>query len=150
VSACVAKKKEGAPWIADTHEFLSTRVDWRRGDLRNSDSAGIPVVWILVGLVFAVLMIASLWRISSKAGRPGWASIVPTYNVYTLLKVVGKPGWWLILYFIPLVDLVIQIIVVLDLARSFSKGAGYALGLIFLPFIFYPILGLGSAKCAGS
>ena len=94
-------------------------------------------------------MIAGMWLIFTKAGRPGWAAIIPFYNIYTLLKVVGRPGWWLILYFIPLVNVVIEIIVFLNLAKSFGKGGGFAVGLIFLPFIFVPILGLGSPRYVG-
>jgi hypothetical protein len=62
-----------------------------------------------------------------------------------MIKVAGKPGWWLILYFIPIVDLIIYIMVVHGIARAFGKGDGFTVGLIFLPFIFLPILGFGKA-----
>ena len=84
-----------------------------------------------------------------KAGRPGWAAIIPIYNVYMLLKVVGRPGWWLILFFIPLVDIVVGILVFVDLAKSFGKSSGFAVGIIFLSFIFVPIRGFGDAKYVG-
>ena len=111
-------------------------------------AAFLLVVWI-VALVFAILAIIGLWKTLTKAGLPGWAAIIPLYNMYTLLKVVGRPGWWLILYFIPLVNVVIEIIVFLNLAQSFGKGAGFAVGLIFLPFIFVPILGFGADRYVG-
>lgn len=100
-----------------------------------------------IGVIVLTLM--GMWRVFQKAGQPGWACIIPFYNVYILLKVAGKPGWWLILYLIPLVNIVISIIVIISLARSFDKDAGFAVGLIFLPFIFYPILGLGKAEYIG-
>jgi Family of unknown function (DUF5684) len=99
-----------------------------------------------VYLSIIVLMIAGYWRLFEKAGQPGWAAIVPIYNVYILLKVVGRPGWWLILYFIPLVNVVVDLVVSLDLASSFGRGAGYGVGVWLLPWIFVPVLGLGSAE----
>jgi hypothetical protein len=113
-------------------------------------AAGVGIfLYLIIVLAVAVLVVIGWWKIFTKAGQPGWAAIIPLYNIYILLKVVGRPGWWLILYFIPLIDFVIQIIVNLDLAKSFGKSAGYAIGLIFLPFVFYPMLGLGSSRYVG-
>jgi uncharacterized membrane protein YhaH (DUF805 family) len=75
--------------------------------------------------------------------------LIPFVNVYVLMKIAGRPGWWLILFLIPLVNLIISILVSLDLAKSFGKGAGFGLGLAFLGPIFYPILGFGSARYNG-
>ena len=75
--------------------------------------------------------------------------LIPLVNVYVLMKIAGRPGWWLILFLIPLVNLIISILVSLDLAKSFGKGAGFGLGLAFLGPIFYPILGFGSARYNG-
>lgn len=104
--------------------------------------------WILYVAVI-VFYIVSMWRVFEKAGQPGWAAIIPFYNIYILLKVAGQPGWWLILYFIPLVNIVIEIIVQVGVATKFGKGGGFAVGLIFLPFIFYPILAFGDARYQG-
>ena len=103
-------------------------------------------MWALIQLIIIVLMIASLWKVFDKAGQPGWAAIIPIYNCYILLKVASKPGWWLILIFIPLVNIVISFIVCLAVAEKFGKGAGFAIGLFFLAFIFYPILAFGDAQ----
>ncbi len=104
---------------------------------------------VLFSLAVAIFYIYVMWRIFVKAGKPGWACLIPLYNVYVLLTIVGRPGWWLILYFIPVVGWVIQLVVLVDLAKSFGKGVGFGLGLFFLGFIFFPILGLGSAKYVG-
>jgi len=112
----------------------------------DNSSAGLlgGVVGILyLGII--LLMIVSLWKIFSKAGKPGWAAIVPIYNIIVLLEIVGRPIWWLILFLIPFVNLIIAILLAVDLAKTFGKGVGTALGLIFLPFIFYPMLAFGSA-----
>lgn len=101
----------------------------------------VPVVFLAV----CVLLIAALWKVFAKAGQPGWAAIIPIYNAYILIKIAGRPGWWLVLYLIPLVNVVIAVMVTIEVARAFGKGIGFALGMIFLAFIFYPILGFGSA-----
>lgn len=94
----------------------------------------------LFGLLILVLMIYSGWKVFEKAGQPGWAILIPFYNVYILLKIANKPGWWLILFFIPLVNFVVAILVSINVAKAFGKGAGFGIGLAFLGFIFYPIL----------
>ncbi len=109
-----------------------------------------PAIALVFQLAIIFLLIASFWKVFTKAGRPGWASIVPIYNAYIMLKIAGKPGWWLLLLFIPLVNIVIGIIVAIDLAKAFGKGAGFGIGLAFLGFIFYPILGFGDATYQGS
>jgi Family of unknown function (DUF5684) len=100
-------------------------------------------------LAFAVLIIAGMWKLFTKAGKPGWAAIVPIYNIIVLLEVIGRPTWWVVLYLIPFVNIVILFIVWIDLAKSFGKDVAYALGLIFLPFIFLPMLGFGKATYVG-
>ena len=103
----------------------------------------------IVGLLIAIIVIVAMWKIFTKAGQPGWACLIPLYNIYVLCKIVGRPGWWLILMLIPFVNVIIGIILCIDLAKSFGKGVGFGLGLIFLSFIFYPILGFGSAQYQG-
>jgi hypothetical protein len=88
-------------------------------------------------------------KVFKKAGQPGWAAIIPIYNLYVILKIVGKPGWWLLLMLIPLVNVVFAIWTVNLLSKSFGKDVGFTLGLIFLSFIFWPILAFGDAKYQG-
>lgn len=101
---------------------------------------------MIFGLLFLVLIIYSLWKVFEKAGQPGWAAIIPFYNLYIMLKIAKKPGWWLILMFIPLVNLVIFILTYIAFAKAFGKGTGFALGLVFLGFIFFPLLAFGDAQ----
>jgi hypothetical protein len=100
----------------------------------------------IASLLMAVILIAALWRIFTKAGQPGWASIVPIYNYYVMLKVVGRPGWWLILLLVPFVNIIVWAIVQLDLSKAFGKGLGFAIGLVLLPGLFHMILGFGGAS----
>jgi hypothetical protein len=104
------------------------------------------IVVLLVELAIAVLMIAGMWKVFTKAGEPGWAAIVPIYNGLVLLKIAGKPGWWIILFLIPVVSFIIAIIVAIEVAKKFGQGAGFGIGMALLPFIFYPMLGFGSAQ----
>ena len=99
--------------------------------------------------VIIILMIISMWKIFTKAGKPGWACIIPIYNIIVLLQIIGKPWWWLLLFCIPIVNIVFVIWMTNLLSKSFGKEVGFTLGLIFLSFIFYPILGLGDSKYNG-
>ncbi|MBK8575424.1 MAG: signal peptidase I [Elusimicrobia bacterium] len=99
----------------------------------------------LIFLALAVFMLVCVWKVFVKAGKPGWASLIPIYNAYVLLKMAGKPSWWLLFLLIPLVNIVFGFLTMLALSERFGKGVGYALGLIFLPIIFYPILAFGEA-----
>ena len=108
----------------------------------NAFAAGALVLWAVVLLFF----IACGWKIFTKAGQPGWAILVPIYNIIVLLKIVGKPAWWFLLMLIPVVNFIVLIMVDIELAKRFGKGIGFAMGLIFLGVIFGPILAFGSAK----
>jgi hypothetical protein len=107
-----------------------------------------PVFWIC-WFAFTILMIAAWWKIFSKAGQPGWATIIPIYNWIVWCKIVGRPWWWILLLLIPFVNFIILIILIIDLAKSFGKGVGFGIGLLLLPIIFFPILGFGSAQYQG-
>lgn len=102
-----------------------------------------------VYLAIIVLMIVGNWKIYEKAGQPGWAAIIPIYNLIVLLKIVGKPMWWIIMMIIPGVNLIFAIWAMNMLSKSFGKDEGFTVGMIFLPFIFYPILGFGDARYLG-
>ncbi len=106
------------------------------------------VMWI-VYIAVIVFMLVAMWRVYEKAGQPGWAAIVPIYNLYVLLKIAGKPGWWLVLFFIPIVNIVMMVLTYLEVARKFGKSDAFAVGLILLSFIFFPILAFGDATYKG-
>jgi hypothetical protein len=115
----------------------STHVSVSEGGL----GLGILAFW----LAFIVAMIASGWKIFTKAKLPGWGILVPIYNVYLQFKLAGHPNWawWLLL---PPVAAILLIVANFKIAKKFGKGTGFALGLLFLPIIFYPILAWGDAQ----
>ena len=104
------------------------------------------MIVFIIQLAVIILTLAGVWCVFTKAGKPGWAALIPFYNFFVMLEIAGKPGWWLVLILIPIVNIVIGIITLAALAAKFSKGAGFVVGLILLPFVFYPILGFGDAK----
>lgn len=104
----------------------------------------------VVYLVMLVIGVISLWKIFTKAGEPGWAAIVPIYNIIVLLKIVGKPLWWIVLLLIPCVNFIIMILVCLELAKAFGKGGGFGVGLALLSPIFFPILAFSDARYVGT
>lgn len=97
-------------------------------------------------LIVAVIMIAAMWRIFTKAGRPGWAALVPIYNSLQTIWTAGKPWWWLLMFLIPIVNVVFAVMLAYNLAKAFGKGVGYTLLILFLPIIGYPMLAWGDAK----
>src|SRR5262245_48025627 len=110
----------------------------------NDDVGGIiaivGTIGMVVGLLFALLFYITLWKLFSKAGEPGWAAIVPIYQLIVLLKISSMPWWWIFLFCIA------QFIIPFKLAANFGKSTGFAVGLLFLPFIFGPMLAFGSAS----
>ena len=107
-------------------------------------------VFGLTSLAIVVVVIIAGWKVFVKAGQPGWAILVPLYNTYLFIKIAGRPGWWLLLMFIPLVNLVIAAIVAMDIAKAFGQSAAWGFVLLFLLCgIGYLILGFGSALYVG-
>lgn len=102
-----------------------------------------------VSLLIFIAVVAGMWQIFEKGGEAGWKAIIPIYNIWILLKIIGRPEWWIILFFIPFVNFIVWIIVSLDLAKSFDHGVGFAIGLIILPWLFYIILGWGESQYYG-
>jgi uncharacterized protein DUF5684 len=117
----------------------------------NNGGGGGGGTAILLVIYFAVIIleIAGIWKVFTKAGEPGWAAIIPIYNIYVMLKIGGHPGWWLLLFLIPFVNIVIFFIMGIDVAKSFGKSTAFGVGLVLLGFIFWPILGFGDARYVG-
>jgi hypothetical protein len=115
----------------------------------NQSSGAVGLIGGLIGLAIVIFIIAGVWKVYTKAGQPGWACLVPIYQIIVLLQIVGKPLWWIVLMLIPFVNFIVAIIVLVELAKRFGKGAGFGIGLAFLGFIFFPILGFGDARYQG-
>jgi Family of unknown function (DUF5684) len=104
--------------------------------------------WVTI-VIYALFVIA-LWRMFTKAGRPGWAAIIPIYNIYVVVKLAGYSGWLVILLFIPIVDIVVGIMVAIRLAKAFGHGGAFGFFLLFVfSIIGYYILGFGDSKFVG-
>ena len=112
-----------------------------------SIAAMIPIM--IFGFSILVLEIVALWFVLEKAGEPGWAAIIPIYNYLMVIKIAGKPWWFFLLMFIPIANIVIYIIILNGLSKSFGKDEAFTVGLFFLRFIFLPILGFGKSEYSG-
>lgn len=108
------------------------------------DNGGIVVY--IIGILFVILLLASMWRIFVKADRPGWAAIVPLYNSYTLFDISFGNGWIFLVSLVPCVNFIFMIILFFKLAKAFDKGVGFGFGLLLLPIVFIPILAFGDAE----
>jgi hypothetical protein len=112
--------------------------------------AAFGVVTMLIMLAVAVVFIIALWKVFTKAGQPGWAAIIPIYNTYVLIKIAGRPGWWLLMLLIPFVNIVFLLLLSLDIAKAFGQSPVFGVILLFfLGGIGYLILGFGSATYQG-
>jgi hypothetical protein len=111
---------------------------------RNSQRE-LGLVGLVTAVVMAVFALAGIGATFTKAGKPAWAAVIPIYNVVLLLKLAGRPLWWLVLLCVPFVNLFVFLIMSIDIAHNFGKRAAYGLGLTFLGFVFYPLLGFGNA-----
>lgn len=103
----------------------------------------------LFSLVVTVFYVYCMWRLFEKAGKPGWAALIPIYNTLIQLEIIQRPWWWLLLMFVPLVNFVVAVTVIFDLAKAFGKDTAFGFGILFLAPIFIPILALGNAKYIG-
>jgi hypothetical protein len=117
----------------------------------NDSGSGLVIgmIGVVVALVVIAVMVAAMWKVFAKAGQPGWAALVPIYNLVVLLNIVGKPLWWIILLAVPIANIYALFAIAIALAKSFGKSTGFGLGLVFLSIFFYPVLGFGSARYVG-
>ena len=98
--------------------------------------------WIL-SMALGILKIVSLWKIFKKAGKPGWASIVPIYNIYIMCEIAEKEWWYILLLCVPFVNIYAIIVLYNGMAKKFGKGGGFVVGMILLPVVFFPMLAFG-------
>jgi len=107
-------------------------------------------IMMIVLLAIMLVLIIGCWKVFTKAGQPGWAVLIPFYNLYILLKIVGRPAWWIVLCLIPLVNIVIALMVAIDVAKAFGQSAVFGVVLLFLlSGIGYLVLGFGNYKYVG-
>jgi hypothetical protein len=106
-------------------------------------------VSLLIKLTLSLLFFISAWKVCVKTRQPGWIFLIPILNLYVLLKITGKPAWWMILFIIPGVNVIAHALVNIALARTFGQGWLFGLGLAFLPPVFLPILAFGDATYDG-
>lgn len=104
----------------------------------------------LIPLLLVLVMIVAWWKVFEKAGQPGWAAFVPIYNIFVFLEIVGRPAWWIILMFIPLVNAIVLFVIAMDMAECFGQSRAWGFFMLGLfGFIGYPLLAFGDAQYSG-
>ena len=101
---------------------------------------GGMMLYFLVMMAFCVFTIICQWKVFTKAGKPGWASIIPYYNIYQQFDIVYGDGWKCLLLLIPLYNIVVLVQYSLNLAKAYGQSTLFGLGLLFLSPIFYALL----------
>ena len=121
---------------------------WCAVELRPTfQAAGIRGIFeSLLSLAITIPTVVGMWRLFEKAGQPGWGALIPIYNLYLLFRIARYEWWYFLLMLVPLINIFVLIAVHVEVARCFGKNLAWGLGLLFLGFVFFPILGLGSAK----
>ena len=117
--------------------------------MRDLGYVGFSMASTIFGMAMLIFVFIGYWRIFEKAGKPGWAVIIPIYNVYCAFSIAWGSGWMFLLMLIPFVNIIVGIMTCLKLSEAFGKGFLFALGLMFLPTIFAMILGWGGAVYRG-
>ena len=110
---------------------------------------GQSIAYCIFGIIVGVLLLIAGWKILTKAGEKGWKAIIPFYNMYTMVKIVDGKGIKFLLFLIPVVGFIYDIIFSIRMAKAFGKGTGFGIGILLLPNIFTLILGFGSAEYQG-
>jgi len=130
------------------NDFATTTTVSSNVDPATAGALGVfYIIYFIFVSIFALLAIIGLWKTFTKAGKPGWGSLIPFYNTYLIIVTAGKPGWWLLLLFVPFVNMIVGILVMLALAEAFGKSAVFAIfGLIIFSPIGFLMLGFGDAK----
>jgi len=109
----------------------------------------LPAWLIILIYAAALIQVIAQWKVFIKAGQPGWAAIIPVYNIYIMTKIAGKPGYWTLLCLIPVVNIIYTIWLLNMISKSFGHDEGFTVGLVLLDIIFWPILGFGRSKYLG-
>ena len=134
-------------------EMMKKALEVQKSTMPQQKSAvlnkGLPISFLLIILTVCLLVIAGQWIVFQKAGQAGWKSLIPFYNMYILMEISGKPGWWMFLLFVPLVGLVILLFALLSLAKKFGRSELFGVGLLLLPMLFFPLLAFGGSEYEG-
>jgi hypothetical protein len=102
--------------------------------------AGVFLFIILIGLIFWIINVIFQWKVFEKAGKPGWAALIPIYNIVVMFDIAGLPLWNVLLLLVPILNIYIMVKANINLSKNFGKPGAFALGLIFLPIVFWGIL----------
>ena len=139
-------------WVAQrsttTYTVPSNNTDVNEGGL--GALLAMMGVWIFFWLAIAVVTVIAMWKVFEKAGHPGWAAIIPIYNIYIMVQIAGRETWWMLLFFIPFANIVASVLISIDIAKKFGKSEVFGIVALWLfSVVGYCILGFGDAQYQG-
>ena len=118
-------------------------------DESNAVFVGLGLSFFFFVFFIWLFYIIAYWKVFEKAGQPGWATLIPIYSAIVFLRIIGKPWWWILLFCIPVVNIVFLIWAINLLSKSFGQSEGFTIGLIVLGIVFVPLLGFGRYQYIG-
>lgn len=109
----------------------------------------VPAIFWVIYVAVIALLLVSMWKLFARAGKPGWASIIPFYNNIVMLEIAGKPIWWFFMLFVPIANIVFGFLTLYHFSKAYGKAEGFSIGVALLGFIFIPLLAFSDAKYQG-
>lgn len=153
------RKQEAVKMMAEAiknndPELMKKAIEMQKSAVQQGGASGpvvprIPFYIPFMFLALCLLMVVAQWVIFAKAGEAGWKSLIPFYNAYVLMEISGKPGWWMFLLLVPLVNVAIYFLAMISLAKRFGRSELFGVGICLLPFIFMPLLAFGDSRYQG-
>lgn len=126
--------------------FVISMATWGTEYMSYMFQAFLIALLIAMAMGVAVLLTAGAWYMFEKANKPGWAILVPIYNLIVMCEIAKKPTWWVAMFLIPIANIIFLIMMLNGIAKAFGKSEGFTVGLVFLRQIFFAILGYGPAQ----
>lgn len=114
--------------------------DYGAVSMQPQSGAPLVIITIIISLLLSILLIVSMWKIYKKAGKPGWAAIVPVYNIIVLLEIAELPLWYIALFLVPFANIYAMFKIYIELAHKFGKSTGFGVASVFFSVICFPIL----------
>ena len=108
--------------------------------------AGVSILMWIIGMAVVIFSVVCMWKVFTKAGKKGWASIIPIYNMVVMIEIAELPMWYIALFFVPLANIYAMFKIYIEIAHKFGKSTGFGIGLIFLGVIFMPMLAFCKAE----
>ena len=110
--------------------------------------AGIGIFMYIIAIAASILLLVSMWKVFKKFGKPGWAAIIPIYNIYIMCEIAEKEWWYILLLCVPIANIYAMYVLYSAIANKLGKSTGFVIGMILVPYVFWPILAFSKSEVA--